>query len=104
MEQAFDIIKLFAKHLQSICSILCINNYWQQFYNSSYSNSLLPQATSGRPSAMVWVGGLPEGYNRAEVEQAFDNFGAIANIVVSKSRSVGSSYTPGYAFIEFKKK
>lgn len=53
---------------------------------------------------MVWVGGLPEGYTKAEVEQAFDNFGAISNIVVSKSRTAGSNYTPGYAFIEFKKK
>lgn len=53
---------------------------------------------------MVWVGGLPEGYNKPDVEQAFDNFGAISNIVVAKSRSAAGSYTPGYAFIEFKKK
>ena len=62
------------------------------------------QATSGKPSSMVWVGGLPENYSKSEVEQAFDNFGAISNIVVAKSRFTGNNYTPGYAFIEFKKK
>ena len=53
---------------------------------------------------MIWVGGLPESFSRSEVEQAFDNFGAIANIVVSKGKMVGNNYSPGYAFIEFKKR
>ena len=63
-----------------------------------------PQATSGKPSCLIWVGGLPETFSKSEVEQVFDNFGAIASIMVSKSKNVGSNFTPGYAFIEFKKK
>lgn len=53
---------------------------------------------------MVWVGGLPEGITKSDVEQAFDDFGAIANIVVTRSRNVGANFTPAFAYIEFKKK
>ena len=53
---------------------------------------------------MIWVGGLPDGFSRSEIEETFDDFGAIANVAVSKAKYHNGSYTPGFAFIEFKKK
>ena len=70
------------------------------FFRFFFWNSLrhsFPQAGEGKPSNVIWSGGLPDFYTKVDVERIFDDFGAISNIHLSQT-------SPKYAIVEFKKK
>ena len=56
-------------------------------------------AKSNKPTSIVYLGHIPDGFEEGQMRQFFTQFGAITNLRLSRSKKTGAP--KHYAFIEF---